>query len=78
MEAEDYGQSAWKSISESLAVVQLDAVLPWVLTGCGALLCLGPSPVLILPVLAVKVLHVGPERLGSCFLPSPWGALWEH
>lgn len=75
----DYRQSAWKSIRESLALVQGDSVLPWVLTGYGALLCLGPSPALILPVLAVKVLHVGPERLGFLFssigLGSIMGAL---
>jgi predicted MFS family arabinose efflux permease len=70
-----YRQSAWKSIRESLAVVQRDSVLPWVLTGYGALLCLGPSPALMLPVLAVKVLHVGPERLGFLFSSIGLGSI---
>jgi MFS family permease len=68
-------QSAWKSIRESLTVVRRDSVLPWVLTGYGALLCLGPSPALILPVLAVKVLHVGPERLGFLFSSTGLGSI---
>jgi predicted MFS family arabinose efflux permease len=53
--------------------------LPWALSGYGALLFLGPSAALILPVYAVNVLHIGPEGLGvlfSCFgLGSILGAL---
>src|SRR5262249_7822210 len=60
-------QPALTAIRESLATVGRDSVLPWVLTGYGALLCFGPSPALILPVYAVKVLHIGPERLGLLF-----------
>ena len=68
-------QSAWVMIRESLTVVQRDAVLPWVLTGYGALLCFGPSPALILPVFALKVLHVGPERLGFLFSSIGLGSI---
>lgn len=60
-------QSPVKAIRESLATVRRDAVLPWVLAGYGSLLFFGPSAALILPVYAVQVLHVGPERLGLLF-----------
>ena len=67
------------AIRAALGTVRCDAVLPWVLSGYGALLFLGPSSALILPVYAVNVLHVGPERLGllfSCFgLGSILGSL---
>jgi MFS family permease len=52
----------FSAIRESLGTVRHDTVLPWVLAGYGALLCFGPSPALILPVYALKVLGVGPER----------------
>jgi MFS family permease len=60
-------QPIWESIRDSLRTVRRDSVLPWVLFGYGALLCFGPSPALILPVFAVKILNVGPERLGFLF-----------
>jgi MFS family permease len=60
-------QTIWGAIRDSLGTVMRDSVLPWVLIGYGALLCFGPSPALILPVFAVKVLNVGPERLGFLF-----------
>jgi MFS family permease len=68
-------QSALKAIRESLATVRRDKVLPWVLAGYGALLCLGPSPALILPVYADKVLHIGPERLGLLFSSVGLGSI---
>jgi predicted MFS family arabinose efflux permease len=60
-------QSTSEAIRESLATVRRDQVLPWVLGGYGALLCFGPSSSLILPIYAVKVLHIGPARLGLLF-----------
>jgi MFS family permease len=67
------------AIRAALGIVRCDAVLPWALSGYGALLFLGPSAALILPVYAVNVLHIGPEGLGvlfSCFgLGSILGAL---
>ena len=60
-------QSMWKGIRESLNTVRRDSVLTWILIGHGALLCFGPSPALILPIFAVKVLNIGPERLGFLF-----------
>ena len=72
-------QPMMAAIRAALGTVRCDAVLPWALSGYGALLFLGPSTALILPVYAVNVLHVGPERLGllfSCFgLGSILGAL---
>jgi predicted MFS family arabinose efflux permease len=49
--------------------------LPWVLSGYAALLFLGPSSVLILSVYAVKILHVGPERLGILFSAAGLGTI---
>jgi MFS family permease len=60
-------QAIWGATRDSLSTVRRDSVLPWVLIGYGALLCFGPSPALILPVFAVRVLNVGPERLGFLF-----------
>lgn len=60
-------QSTIQAIRAALGTVRRDDVLPWVLSGYAALLFLGPSSALILPVYAVKVLHVGPERLGMLF-----------
>jgi MFS family permease len=72
-------QPMMAAIRAALGTVRCDAVLPWALSGYGALLFLGPSTALILPIYAVKVLQVGPERLGvlfSCFgLGSILGAL---
>ena len=68
-------QSALSAIRESLATVRRDSVLLWVLTGYGAMLCFGPSPALILPVYALKVLHVGPERLGLLFACAGLGSI---
>ena len=63
------------AIRAALSTVRCDAVLPWVLSGYGALLFLGPSSALILPVYAVNVLHVGPERLGLLFSSFGLGSI---
>ena len=68
-------QSAIQSIRTALATVRRDAVLPWILSGYAALLFLGPSSALILPVYAVKILHVGPERLGLLFSAAGVGTI---
>ncbi len=62
------------AIRAALGNVRRDAVLPWVLSGYGTLLFLGPSSALLLPVYAVNVLHVGPERLGLLFSSSGLGS----
>ena len=55
------------AIRDGLRIIRHDSALPWVLSGYAALLFFGPSPALVLPVYAVTVLHVGPERLGLLF-----------
>lgn len=68
-------QSTVQAIRTALGTVRRDAVLPWVLSGYAALLFLGPSSALILPVYAVKILHVGPERLGMLFFAAGMGTI---
>jgi MFS family permease len=68
-------QSAVQAIRTALGTVRRDAILPWVLSGYAALLFLGPSSALILPIYAVKILHVGPERLGLLFSAAGVGTI---
>jgi len=68
-------QATLQAIRTALATVRRDAVLPWVLSGYAALLFLGPSSALILPVYAVKILHIGPERLGLLFSAAGVGTI---
>jgi len=63
------------AIRAALDVVRREAVLPWVLSEYALLLFLGPSAALLLPVYAVSVLHVGPERLGLLFSSSGIGTV---
>ncbi len=68
-------QSPVQAIRRALGTVRRDAVLPWVLSGYAALLFFGPSSALILPIYAVKILHVGPERLGLLFSATGVGTI---
>jgi MFS family permease len=68
-------QSTLQAVRTALGTVKRDAVLPWVLSGYAALLFLGPSSALILPVFAVKVLQIGPERLGLLFSAAGMGTI---
>jgi MFS family permease len=68
-------QPTFEAIRAALRTVRRDAVLPWVLSGYAALLFLGPSSSLILPVYAVKVLHIGPQRLGLLFSAAGMGTI---
>jgi predicted MFS family arabinose efflux permease len=63
------------AIRSALGTVRRDTVLPYVLSGYAALLFLGPSSALILPVYAVDVLHVGSERLGLLFSSTGLGTI---
>ena len=68
-------QSTLHAIRAALGTVKKDAVLPWILSGYAALLFLGPSAALILPVYSVKILHIGPERLGFLFSAAGVGTV---
>ena len=68
-------QPTLQAVRAALGTVKRDAVLPWILSGYAALLFLGPSSALILPVYAVKILHVGPERLGLLFSAAGVGTI---
>jgi len=59
----------------ALLIVRHDAVLPSVLSGYVAMLFLGPSLALLLPVYATEVLHVGSERLGVLFSSAGAGSV---
>jgi MFS family permease len=63
------------SIRASLGVVGRDAVLPWVLSGYGALLFFGPSTSLILPIFARQILHLTAFELGLLFSASGLGII---
>jgi MFS family permease len=68
-------QPTLDAIRAALGSVKRDAVLPWILSGYAALLFLGPSAALILPVYSVRVLHIGPERLGFLFSAAGVGTV---
>ncbi len=63
------------SIRASLGVVKRDAILPWVLSGYGALLFFGPSTSLILPIFARQTLHLTAFELGLLFSASGLGII---
>lgn len=63
------------SIGASLGTVKRDAVLPWILSGYGALLFFGPSNTLILPIFAIQILHVQPAQLGLLFSAAGLGTI---
>jgi MFS family permease len=64
-----------RAIRDALGAVRADAVLPWLLVLYGGLLFLGPSPALLLPVVATRVLHVGSGQLGVLFAASGAGTI---
>ena len=57
----------WETVRASLSAVGRDSVLPRAFSGYGALLFLGPSPAVMLPIFAVKILHVSPAQMGLLF-----------
>src|SRR5579863_1392565 len=63
------------SIRAALGAVQRDPALPWILSGYGALLFFGPSSSLILPIFAVKILHLSAFELGLLFSASGLGTI---
>jgi MFS family permease len=63
------------SIRAALGAVRRDPALPWILSGYGALLFFGPSSSLILPIFAIKILHLTPFELGLLFSASGLGTV---
>lgn len=63
------------SIVASLITVKRDAILPWILSGYGALLFFGPSNTLILPIFALQILHLQPAQLGLLFSATGLGTI---
>ncbi len=68
-------ESMWTAIRSALGTVRRDEILPWALSGYATLLFLGPSQALMLPLYAVKVLHISPARLGLLFSSTGLGAI---
>jgi len=63
------------SIRAALRAVGRDPVLPWILSGYGALLFFGPSNTLILPIFATQILHLNAFQLGLLFSAAGLGTL---
>ncbi len=63
------------AIRAALGAVRRDPALPWILSGYGALLFFGPSSSLILPIFAIKILHLTPFELGLLFSASGLGTV---
>ena len=63
------------SIRAALRAVGRDPVLPWTLSGYGALLFFGPSSTLILPIFATQILHLNAFQLGLLFSAAGLGTL---
>jgi MFS family permease len=57
----------WRSVRATLATAARDAALPGILAGYGALLFLGPSPAVMLPIFALRVLHLSAAQMGFLF-----------
>jgi MFS family permease len=64
-----------RAIGDALAAIRADAALPWLLAVYGALLFLGPSSTLLLPVMGTRVLHLTPLQLGISFAASGVGTI---
>jgi MFS family permease len=57
----------WQSVRVTLATVARDAALPGIISGYGAMLFLGPSPAVMLPIFALRVLHLSAAQMGLLF-----------
>jgi len=56
-----------QSIRDALHFVRRDPILPSVVSGYAALLFLGPSVILTVPIFTRQILHAGPSQLGWLF-----------
>jgi MFS family permease len=57
----------WRSVRATLATAARDRALPGIIAGYGALLFLGPSPAVMLPIFALRVLHLSAAQMGFLF-----------
>jgi len=57
----------WRSVRTTLATAARDRALPGIIAGYGALLFLGPSPAVMLPIFALRVLHLSAAQMGFLF-----------
>ena len=57
----------WTSVRATLAVTARDAALPGIISGYGVMLFLGPSPAVMLPIFALRVLHLSAPQMGFLF-----------
>jgi MFS family permease len=57
----------WPSVLAMLTTAARDAALPGIIAGYGALLFLGPSPAVMLPIFALRVLHLSAPQMGFLF-----------
>jgi MFS family permease len=64
-----------RAIAEALLAVRSDAALPLLLVLFASVLFFGPSPALLLPVMATRVLHVGSAHVGVLFASTGAGAV---
>jgi MFS family permease len=64
-----------RAIADALSAVRADPVLPLLLLVFGAVLFFGPSPALLLPVMATTVLHADSAHLGLLFAASGVGTI---
>lgn len=66
----------WRSVRTTLATAARDPALPGILAGYGALLFLGPSPAVMLPIFALRVLHLSPSQMGFLFSALGLGTIF--
>jgi MFS family permease len=57
----------WPSVLAMLTTAARDAALPGIIAGYGAMLFLGPSPAVMLPIFALRVLHLSAPQMGFLF-----------
>jgi MFS family permease len=67
--------SLLESVGQGFRIVRQDRLLPLVFTLYGALLLLGPSPSVLLPLYGAKVLNLSGTELGSLFTAVGTGTM---
>ncbi len=65
----------YTSAVAALQAITQDPVLPWVISGYGLLLFLGPSPAFMLPIFGTQILHLDPFQLGLLFTAAGIGTI---